>query len=98
MKLRPINFSPAAAAEAEEAQAWYATESPAAASRFAKALARAIDRIRDEPTRWPHYMHRTRRYRLKKFPFIVVYRNRRDRIDILAVSHTSRRPGYWSRR
>jgi plasmid stabilization system protein ParE len=38
------------------------------------------------------------RYLLKRYPFIIVYRIAADRIEIVAVAHGKRRPGYWRRR
>lgn len=35
---------------------------------------------------------------LDRFPFTMPYQIKGDDIVILALAHTSRRPGYWSRR
>ncbi|MCC6379104.1 MAG: type II toxin-antitoxin system RelE/ParE family toxin [Burkholderiales bacterium] len=35
---------------------------------------------------------------LDRFPFAIVYQIKGDETVVLAVAHTSRRPGYWSRR
>lgn len=35
---------------------------------------------------------------LDRFPFTIPYQIKGDNIVILALAHTSRRPGYWSRR
>jgi plasmid stabilization system protein ParE len=35
---------------------------------------------------------------LDRFPFTLVYQIKGDEIVILALAHTSRRPGYWMRR
>jgi hypothetical protein len=32
------------------------------------------------------------------FPFIVVYRTVPAGIQVIAIAHTSRRPGYWRKR
>jgi plasmid stabilization system protein ParE len=39
-----------------------------------------------------------RRFRLRRFPFALIYRVDGGRLRILAVAHGRRRPGYWSRR
>jgi hypothetical protein len=40
-----------------------------------------------------------RRFLLHRFPYLLIYREREDGvIQILAVAHTSRRPGYWKER
>ena len=35
---------------------------------------------------------------VRGFPFVVAYRIRPDDVYIVAVTHTSRRPGYWKHR
>jgi plasmid stabilization system protein ParE len=35
---------------------------------------------------------------LDRFPFTIPYQVKREEIVILALAHTSQRPGYWSRR
>jgi len=39
-----------------------------------------------------------RRVPLRRFPYFVVYRERADYIEVVALAHTSRRPGYWKSR
>ena len=51
---------------------------------------RAAPQWRDRPDR--------RVAMLDRFPFTVVYQIKADEIVILALAHTSRRPGYWSLR
>jgi plasmid stabilization system protein ParE len=35
---------------------------------------------------------------LERFPFTIPYQIKYDDIVVLALAHTSRRPGYWSQR
>ena len=39
-----------------------------------------------------------RKYRVKKFPYLLIYKMREEGICILAVAHTSRKPRYWESR
>ena len=39
-----------------------------------------------------------RQLRVRGFPYIVVYRGRGTDTYVVAVAHTSRRPGYWQDR
>jgi hypothetical protein len=41
---------------------------------------------------------RSRRYRLRRFPYGLVYVETGSDIIILAVMHLHRRPGYWNER
>jgi plasmid stabilization system protein ParE len=89
---------PAALEEAEAAARWYHERSPKAATRFVAELNRAIDNILDAPDRWPSDSHRTRKVKLPCFPFLVIYRESAKMIQILAIAHGRRRPGYWRTR
>ncbi|MFN0197859.1 MAG: type II toxin-antitoxin system RelE/ParE family toxin [Planctomycetaceae bacterium] len=94
----PIKFHSAAVAEVEAAVKWYAERSPIAAGAFAAEVDACIERVQEAPGRWPRYVHGTRRYLFPHFPFSLVYRVLNDEIEIVAVSHHKRRPGYWKGR
>lgn len=45
------------------------------------------------------YVAGTRRLLARRFPYAVVYRVRGEQVvEIVAVAHYRRRPGYWRRR
>jgi plasmid stabilization system protein ParE len=95
----PVSFHPEAVLEAIAAFDWYSERSGTAASRFLAELNAAVTKITAEPDRWPSYIAGTRRCLLRRFPFIVVYRQTpAGTIEILAVAHGRRRPGYWKSR
>ena len=52
------------------------------------------------PEVWAAYPKRrgVRRYVMKRYPFVIVYRELAKEIRVLAVAATKRRPGYWRRR
>lgn len=89
---------PAAVKEARRAYRWYQRRSARAAERFRLALEAAVEQISVTPERWPKYLHGTRYRLLRRFPFIVVYRIRAQHLQIVAVAHGRRKPGYWRRR
>lgn len=93
-----VSFHPAAIEEAEAAARWYRQRSARAAARFLDEINSVIDRILGAPLRWPEGPLGTRRARLPCFPFIVIYRESGDTIQILAFAHGRRRPGYWKKR
>jgi plasmid stabilization system protein ParE len=91
----PIELHPEAVAEARGAREWYEERSPVAAGAFMAELDLAIDRISSSPDRWATYLHGTRRYLLNRFPYFIVYRKTGDKLQVVAVAHGRRRPGYW---
>jgi len=91
----PARLHPEAIGEARAAREWYEARNAEAAQAFMAALDTAIERIEEAPRQWPPYLHGTRRYLLRRFPFFVVFREADDRVEVLAVAHARRQPGYW---
>ena len=90
-----VELHPEAQAEARAATAWYRERSEAAADGFVAELDDAVREISEFPDRWPQYTPSTRRYLFRRYPYYVVYRQISAIIQILAVAHAHRRPGYW---
>jgi toxin ParE1/3/4 len=94
----PIDYHPEARAEADAAFEWYLARNVGAAARFQRQLETAQSSIQNSPDTWAAYLYGTRRYTLRRYPFVVVYRERQGRIEIVAVAHGHRQPGYWAHR
>ena len=93
-----VRFHPAAAQEVESTYDWYAARNPAAAHGFREELRQAVDAVAEHPETWPRYGSRARRYVLPSFPFTLVYVLQGDEVEVIAVAHGRRRPGYWRTR
>ncbi|MCE9548334.1 MAG: type II toxin-antitoxin system RelE/ParE family toxin [Planctomycetia bacterium] len=94
-----IPFHRLAAKELLAAAAWYAQRSEQARQRFRLAIAGAIDRILSNPESHAVIADSYRHARVRRFPYVLIFEIRSDRtIQIVAVAHTSRRPGFWRRR
>jgi|SRR3954453_22545052 plasmid stabilization system protein ParE len=98
MANRPLEIHPAALAELKSAVAWYLRRSEAAAVAFSAELDRAMELVTKTPTRWPAGDDGTRKFVLQRFPFAIVYREKKSVVQVLAVAHGYRRPGYWKQR
>ena len=98
MTERVLHLHPEAIEEAHAAAQWYKDQSPVAADAFETEVGRAVQLIGDAPERWPKYMSGTRRFLLRRFPFYLVYRLHEGSIEVIAVAHGRRRPGYWKGR
>ena len=98
MANKKVEFHEAASLELEAAFDWYLERSEPAASRFVAELSRAISKIGESPNRWPEGNHGTRKFLLQRFPFAFIYRELSSSIQVVAVAHGHRRPGYWRER
>jgi plasmid stabilization system protein ParE len=95
---KPVEFHEEASAELEAAFDWYFARSERVASEFLEEANRAIEKISQNPQRWPVGTRNSRRLLLQRFPFAVVYRELPSKVEVLAVAHGRRRPGYWKGR
>jgi plasmid stabilization system protein ParE len=93
-----VEFHPDAVDEAVAARQWYQARSIPAADAFLAELDHAIAAISTHPERWPHCVHGTRRYLFRRFPFQLVYRTAGTVVQVIAVAHGRRKPGYWKTR
>ena len=98
MANRTVEFHPAALVEAEAARDWYAERSLIASRAFVTELNHAIDQVVQDPEIWPFYEDGTRRYIFPRFPFCVIYRIVEEKIQIIAIAHSKRKPEYWKNR
>ena len=98
MSSRHVDIHPEAIAEAQAANRWYRERSASAADAYLAELDLAVAAIGENPEMWPWYVHGTRRYIFHRFPFYLVYRETAGRVEIIAVAHGRRKPGYWKAR
>ena len=96
--MKPIRVHPEAQLQAEAAVEWYGQRSRYAAGRLVVELRSALERIQQSPNEFPKLGFNARRKTLGRFPYIVVFRETTTEIEIVAVAHGRRRPGYWRER
>jgi len=92
-----------AAEEVKEAARRYGEVRPELGDDFLHAIEQAYHDIERDPHRFARMESRraigdVRRILLWRFPYIVIYEVTETAIEVLAVAHTSRRPGYWLKR
>lgn len=93
-----VSVHPEAAAELEAGVAWYAARSTKVAEQFLTEIDRAITVVLESPRSWEQVIGPWRRYPLRRFPFLIYFRETGSGIEIVAVAHGRRSPGYWRER
>lgn len=94
----PVYFHDAARSELAEEVLYYAEIDRRLGERLARAVERAVALAAEFPDMGSPYKFGTRRVFPKRFPFSVVYVQRRGEIFVLAVAPFRRKPGYWRSR
>jgi len=95
--MKPVRVHPEAESESDGAFEWYWVRSELAALGFDAELRDAYSTLRESPQICAPYLYGTRRILLNRYPFFVVFRELPKEIQIVAVAHAKRRPGYWKR-
>ena len=94
--MKILSIHPAARAETQEAIEHYEGQREGLGADLRTEVERAFTRLQTHPQIYPFY-RRTgyRKCPVARFSYVVYFREFRDIVWIAAVSHTSRRPGYW---
>jgi len=93
-----IEYHPEAEEEVFQAFQRYGQIDDEVAERFKLELDRAERLVTRSPASWGSYFHSTKGFRFKGFPFVMAYIELDDRIVVVALAHTRRKPGYWKKR
>ena len=90
-----VNLGRSAQREAFGAATWYEEKENGLGERFLHALKAALNRIGTNPEIYRCFKGDLRKCRFDVFPYLLIFRIQDDKIDVVAVMHTSRKPGYW---
>lgn len=94
-----VRFHRLASRELRLAVDWYRGRDLDTAIRFQSAVENAIDRIEADPESHPVEHGRFRWVRVRRFPYRLIFeRLDGETVQVIAVVHSRRRPGYWKRR
>ncbi|MBI2477271.1 MAG: type II toxin-antitoxin system RelE/ParE family toxin [Planctomycetia bacterium] len=77
----------------------YMVVSKPVARRFQECVAHAVKLISEGPEQWPAFDASVRFVRLRRFPYVLYFEPvGEQRVQVLAVAHGRRRPGYRAER
>ena len=93
-----VLFTAAARTDLDDALAWYDAHAPHMVAHFRQALRAAVARIAENPKQFPGGAYGTRRALLRRFPYLVIFREMDATVYVVAVFHTSRDPAIARRR
>ena len=94
----PFGFNPEARLEFRESARYYESQQRVLGHRYVDAVRDAITRIRSHPQLYREIEPGIRQCRIPRFPYGIIYRVRNLTVEILALMHLNRKPGYWDDR
>lgn len=93
-----FSFHPSARTELNQAVDYYNDCETELGYDFLQEVYATINRILPYPEAWPQISPRARRCLTRRFPYAIIYQVKEEHVYVIAVSHSHRRPGYWSSR
>jgi toxin ParE2 len=87
-----------ARAELDAAAEWYEAARAGLGAQFLDEFESGVSKITATPHAWHPLGSRLRRFRLRRFPYGIIYLVATEEIVIIAVAHLHRRPDYWRER
>ena len=89
---RRIVLRPEALEQIREAAAWYTTWGRQLGTGFREEVSAKLEAIRKAPLRFPAVDGEIRKAVLRRFPYILLFRARKEEILVLSCFHTRRDP------
>ena len=97
--MKPLIIHSQARAELDQSMAHYEGQLPGLGLDLQAEVERTLADIQENPLLGsPYQSTRYRFWVVRRFSFVVYYRELEEAIWIAAIAHGSRRPGYWRRR
>lgn len=93
-----LMIRPEAADDIQKARDWYERQRSGLGSEFLACLDDRLNLIQASPQSYARVLGRVRRCKLRRFPYLVFYREFEQRVEVLAVFHSSRNPALWRSR
>jgi toxin ParE1/3/4 len=93
-----VEFHRAADAELRAAAIFYEDRVPGLGEQFLNEVEHACSRLGEHQALGPRLDPEHRRLGLRRFPVALIYRVKTSTVQIIAVAHDRRKPGYWKRR
>ena len=91
-------FHPDAREELLEAGLYIKNDDPEEGDLFKLAFAESIDWACSQPLIFRCFEDDFRKVKVGKFRYSLIFRIRGNQVQVLAVAHMSRKPGYWKER
>jgi len=96
--IRKFVLRPEARREFDQAFDRYCQIEQKLAFDFAGSVQESFDRIAENPEAFQVVFRNVRRAVLRRFPYSILYRIQKDRLEVIAVFHSRRMPEEWQKR
>ena len=93
-----LHFIEEARLDIKEAFQWYDSKLPELGNSFLDSLYKSLEVIERNPYQYQIQLISIRKAVLKRFPYLVIFTIKGQRVIVLGVIHSSRNPTVWKKR
>ncbi len=93
--MKPVKYHRLAESELIESAKFFERRREFLGDNFLDLIEETLAKIQTNPDVGKPGKFRTRSWKVRRFPFRIVYLEQTERIWIVAVAHLSRKPNYW---
>ena len=94
---RQFILRPRAERDIQSAYEWYESQRAGLGNEFLTGLRERLEAVRGHPESSPVLYRGIRRAVVSRFPYLIFYVARPERVAVLAVLHHARNPAVWPR-
>lgn len=95
---KPLIIEPEAEVDLAEAYAWYERQRSGLGSDLLLCIEAAFQSISDRPRSFPKIATTVRRTLVRRFPYLILYKEGSRIIHVLGIFHVKRDPRKWAER
>jgi toxin ParE1/3/4 len=96
--IRPLIINLEAEVELLDARLWYDGRREGLGAELLECVQEVFDRLQRTPELFPRVFEDLRLARVRRFPYVVVYRIDDDQLTVVAFYHSRRDPRGWQSR
>ena len=89
---------PEAESDMEDGFQWYEERQDGLGFEFLGQIKTVLEKITENPLRHPETYRSARRSLVRRFLFATIYIFEFSKVEVIAVAHVKRDPGFWQRR
>ena len=96
--IKPLIIEPEAEDDLRSAYDWYESRRAGLGDDFILCVEAALEVVRERPKSFPRVRKSARRILVNRFPYLILFVDRREAVVVVGVFHTNQNPRRWTKR
>ncbi|MBN2890677.1 MAG: type II toxin-antitoxin system RelE/ParE family toxin [Bacteroidales bacterium] len=93
-----VEITDEAKADLKEGIIWYKNKNSNLVEDFVSKVEKAVKTISENPLQFVALYKNSRKFKIDRFPYNIIYIIKEEKVIIFSIMHTSRNPQNWQKR